>query len=784
MDTRLKNSKPNRAQDTAKRGGCLPGLWVAVFLIAAASLIFLSEYPSFQRMAGADEPDFFSGSEFLHEIYQANTVLYKQIREMAAGKEIAGREIYLDAEVTPVQPGEAGEYYNFGDETPRSYAGERLEELLEEWENNFLIGLARQADYEIMDHESGKTNANTEHNLMKLGTEEAEDALTEHYACYIKLRYDENGFLEHVWVRGEDADTLLKNVQRVMKSRYLERSLYENLSYSAYSGVDWEGDIYYDGDRMKMRLQVANTPKNCTICYALTAEQMEEIKTSSRLFLSMRSVSSYYYIGIQAVFRTFLLILGLLALLLPLWKGYRLHERWILPLHLEIVLAALVSWFCVSGELAAGMVQYTMTKGPDYSLPYMIRAILPGFPSGAVEGIVLAFNLLFLALSFGLWYFLVTSLGQVYVLGIKRYLKKRSLVCRLFRRVRIYGKRKKAQWRQALLYADPAQDQSRLLLKLVVFNFLLIALISLFWIFGIFLLIPYSVLLYVLLRRYVSIVQGNYAKMLTAVQSVAAGNLQTEFEGDWGLFEPFKGELSEIQTGFSKAVAEEVKSQRMRTELITNVSHDLKTPLTAIITYISLLQEEDVPRERQREYLAVLERKAMRLKLLIEDLFELSKASSGNVTFHMERVDICHLLRQVYLEYEDKAAEAGLAFRFCFLEEKVYLLLDSDKTYRIFDNLYTNIIKYAMQGTRVYVSAWVQEKELCIELKNISGFELDLTPEQLTERFVRGDSARSSEGSGLGLAIAKSLAELQNGKMEIAVDGDLFKVTLRFPVMD
>ena len=164
--------------------------------------------------------------------------------------------------------------------------------------------------------------------------------------------------------------------------------------------------------------------------------------------------------------------------------------------------------------------------------------------------------------------------------------------------------------------------------------------------------------------------------------------------------------------------------------------------------------------------------------MLIEDLFELSKANSGSVTVQKERMDICHLLRQVYLEYEDKAKEADLTFRFELPDEKVYGMLDSEKTYRIFDNLYTNIVKYAMPGTRVYVRVYLQETDAFIEMKNISGTELNVPPERLTERFVRGDSARSSEGSGLGLAIAKTLAELQGGRMEIAVDGDLFKVTL------
>ena len=248
------------------------------------------------------------------------------------------------------------------------------------------------------------------------------------------------------------------------------------------------------------------------------------------------------------------------------------------------------------------------------------------------------------------------------------------------------------------------------------------------------------------------------------------------------MFESYKDELVKIQDGFSKAVAEEVKSQKMKTELITNVSHDLKTPLTAITTYIELLKEENLTVQQRKEYLDVLEKKALRLKTLIEDLFEVSKASSGNLTLNFQEVDLCNLMRQAYLEYEDKVEEADLIFRFQMPDEKIILKLDSQKTYRIFENLYTNIIKYAMPHTRVYVNVEKREKEIIVELKNMSEVELNIPPESLTERFVRGDASRNTEGSGLGLAIAKNFVELQKGEMKVDIDGDLFKVTLMFLV--
>lgn len=217
----------------------------------------------------------------------------------------------------------------------------------------------------------------------------------------------------------------------------------------------------------------------------------------------------------------------------------------------------------------------------------------------------------------------------------------------------------------------------------------------------------------------------------------------------------------------------------MKTELITNVSHDLKTPLTAIITYVNLLKDEK-DEKKQKDYIDILERKSMRLKVLIEDLFEISKASSQNVNLNLMNVDIVNLFKQVKFELEDKFEEKGLEFRTTFPEEKVILRLDSQKTYRIFENLLNNIVKYALPGTRVYVEIEKTEKDVFIRLKNISATELTFNPEEITERFVRGDESRNTEGSGLGLAIVKSFVGLQGGSFHIETEADLFKAEIRW----
>ena len=239
-------------------------------------------------------------------------------------------------------------------------------------------------------------------------------------------------------------------------------------------------------------------------------------------------------------------------------------------------------------------------------------------------------------------------------------------------------------------------------------------------------------------------------------------------------------DLNHIRGGLSRAVDERMKSERLRTELITNVSHDIKTPLTSIVNYVDLLAREEPENEKTREYVEVLQRQSARLKKLTDDLVEASKASTGNLPVSMERLELGVLLDQTAGEYGERLAEKQLDLRVSKPEEPVTVKADPRHLWRILDNLLNNVLKYAQPGTRVYLDLTREGGGAALSFRNISAQPLNIRPEELTERFVRGDSARSTEGSGLGLAIASSLAKLQGIDMALAVDGDLFKVILRF----
>lgn len=265
---------------------------------------------------------------------------------------------------------------------------------------------------------------------------------------------------------------------------------------------------------------------------------------------------------------------------------------------------------------------------------------------------------------------------------------------------------------------------------------------------------------------------------------LAGGRFDLQAEEEVGVFSPMAKNLNSIKEGFKIAVEEETRSQNMKTELISNVSHDLKTPLTSIINYSDLLQKEGVGEKEKQEYIDIIHKKSQRLKVLIEDLFEASKASSGNISIQKEELNIISLLQQTLGELEEKIEKSRLDFRPDLPKEPVICFIDGRRTYRIFSNIIGNITKYAMEGTRVYIDARTEAREIRFVFKNISNYEMNFDAQEITERFRRGDESRNTEGSGLGLAIAKSLIELQGGRIEIEVDGDLFKLTAIFPTLE
>ena len=273
-----------------------------------------------------------------------------------------------------------------------------------------------------------------------------------------------------------------------------------------------------------------------------------------------------------------------------------------------------------------------------------------------------------------------------------------------------------------------------------------------------------------------------FGKLFEATKRMRGGDLESKVESKYmvGCFREFSEELNGLADVAMVAAQNQLKSERMKTELITNVSHDIKTPLTSIINYVDLLEKPHTA-EEEKTYVEVLSRQSQRLKKLIDDLMEMSKASTGNIHAEIAEIDAVEAVTQAMGEFADKLTAAGLTPVFHQSEEHIHLLADGRLLWRAMSNVLSNAVKYAMPGTRLYVDVSATEDKALISFKNISGAQLNISADELMERFVRGDSSRNTEGSGLGLNIAKSLMELQKGQLQLLVDGDLFKVTLVFP---
>lgn len=295
-------------------------------------------------------------------------------------------------------------------------------------------------------------------------------------------------------------------------------------------------------------------------------------------------------------------------------------------------------------------------------------------------------------------------------------------------------------------------------------------------------LILYLLLFVLFLVPYMLSKLGRFMAIINGSKEIAKGNIQNSIQdnGNDSLSE-LAGYINNMKAGYQSALEHQMKSERLKTELITNVSHDLKTPLTSIINYVDLLKKENHPSETTRAYIETLERKALRLKLLIEDLFDISKMASGTVELDMEYVDVATLLTQAIAESNTHMGQASLEIRERIAKFPIHANLDGNKIWRVFENLISNAQKYSLPGTRIYIYLDETDDLVRFKIQNTSAYEIDFDAEELFERFKRADESRQTEGSGLGLAIVKSIVELHGGKIKVEIHGDQFNVIVHLP---
>ena len=798
--------KAETTENRENRGNRKPAVkWLIIGLIVslAASGIFTACYGIFERRAESRRneqyiADPLETSNTITYLYQNCYLLYRDLYNKEHQTSLSYVELYM-------QPTEGNEWLNddrkraevaYGDTEeltipegadPENYAGqgifaaqtgEYLEEHFNTLENSFGQ-LNNLYDYRIRDTETGETLSNLADT----------DIVAEEQSFYLTFVFDAYGNDATLGntVIGSDTTTLRKTAAEVIRNCGLTRMVDANM-----------GSEISSGHNTMFRLEM---PKNCEITFCISRQAAQSLGQNGQyiyydqdmnnvsVYFSMGEYESYYLSGCQQVFLILALLIFLLALAFPGLGEERAWEKvMLLKLPVEAIVVILTIIAGIGSEQVVGLVSWVRSG-------HALSTVLRGNSAQILLLTIIltyALNVLAVAALFFIAWCCGVSLRAMRVQGAGTYLRQHSLcyllvplwkkLWRGMKRGFSIGRDKVVDVYHDAEHFDVTKDAKKLILRIVLWNALILVIVCSLPLGGVTIAIIYSVILYFLLRRYISKLQKKYGLLLKATNEIAQGNLNVTIEEDLGVFEPFKPQIYRIEEGFRNAVAEEVKSQRMKSELITNVSHDLKTPLTAIITYVKLLQEPGVTQEQRKEYLETLDRKALRLKALIEDLFEVSKANSRNITLDIRDVDIVSMVKQVEFEMEDKLTDAGLEVRMSLPEEKVVVPLDSQKTFRIFENLFGNIAKYALPGTRVYVNGFTAKEDVTIILKNITAQELSVSGEELTERFVRGDTSRNTEGSGLGLAIAKSFTELQGGKFRIELDGDLFKVVLTWKV--
>ena len=772
MDIKLKNSRKL-------------ALVLVVLVILLPSLAMMIIRPHYIKGQGNSEPNF-NTSSFMSTLTHSNYVLYAEEKQRENQAAMIPFDIFFPSALNNTQTKKNEESSNSGSKSNTSSQEISQETLDEEnfpsskykdtfgdayesytseeaiiasaneisskfsiWEDNFST-LRSYLKYEVRDEDGKVVDSNATEELEPLLSGEKADALDKKYAFGAVVKYDGSGNVS----QAEFFSGKASNATQLLNEQVRQNPCSE---FDSQYGMD----------------APFQKPQGRTYLYLMTAENLATFLSGSpgSGYLEYLGVNTYQATDdLSIVFLTLLAMVAAAALLLPFMKQLQMGDEKIFQAPFELV--CIIASFILGFSLSLSVDGNAMNKEPIYNVLHSI-----GVPQELASILQYFWGFIGWAFIFAVCYWAAGCLRCVFVIGPKRYIQERVIIYRIWPWAKSFIK----NVYNSMLHVNLKDDTTKVLIKVVLINFIILGFISLMWVWGIGALIIYSIALFFLMRKYCNDLQKQYHKLLDATNQLADGNLNGTIPEELGVFEPFREEIVKIQSGFKMAVDEEVKSQKMKTDLITNVSHDLKTPLTAIITYVDLLKDENLPDEERRRYIEVLEQKSTRLKLLIEDLFEISKATSRNVTLNIMDVDIVSLMQQAKLELQDKIEASNLYFRWRLPEDKVVLPLDSQKTYRVFENLLVNITKYAMPRTRVYVDMENDEKRVRISMKNISASELNFNPSEITERFVRGDVSRNTEGSGLGLAIAKSFVELQGGNLQIMVDADLFTVEIVFP---
>lgn len=781
MAIKWKNSeKTGNKTYTSVRESSIKGILLILLCAAVAATVMCNSYPFFRSQA-----------EEKMAVYQKERVSEREKEPVYEPDDIYKRYLlssiyYMNYEMTP----DMDAYTYFTQSYDMSKFSEEEQNRIREASTRLMQNMRNQYStvqdsYDYSSFGSGPFRDFGVDGYLSNAIHGNIEEAKQYYRSGLVIQYDSRGVpsIRESWGFRIDEMDILGYLQqasmvRLMEDNGMAEVVYDTvLSYKEEEAVVDEvllegregyeqayADPYEEAERNDQLLKAIPVPliQNTSFVFAVHSSESYDYIWEDYWMEQNAYMRSGYSIAVAGI----LAVMMLLALVLQNVPALKLRQNLLFRLPTELTI-----WVGFLGLIATG--EFAM----DFGMYSMKSAIVEDFETigfgGSAQASATVFIWLFWFCFAFCWYWLAASVLP-YLTHPIRMLKENMLCIRFCRWMKNF-------WLRFWYWATDVElneNLTRNIWKVVGLNGVIVVFLCCIWFGGVVGAVIYTILLYVLIKKKCAQIQENYEKLLKVTRTIAQGELNASTEEDMDLFNPIRDELTSIRNGFRKAVSDEVRSRNMRTELITNVSHDLKTPLTAIITYVDLLKKEDITEEQRRDYVDTLDKKSQRLKVLIEDLFEVSKATSDNIVMNFDEVDLVSLIKQVRLENEDKIQESTLDFRWNLSEEKCILTLDPQRTFRIIDNLVQNILKYSMPHSRVYIDMKEREAEVVVSFKNMSATEMNFSPEEITERFVRGDLSRNTEGSGLGLAIAQSFTELQNGTFRVETDGDLFKVII------
>ena len=651
----------NLKSNDKKDNKILTSLMIVLILVIAAIGMFKT-YPFISKLAKDASYNYLENYDFAKILIESSYALDYNIKTKNSEEIKEPKDIFIDKN-------SMNYFYDGNEESYKDEVYYRFNEDFNEWISNLKWSLVN-LQYFALDRKSGLTSTNISDgiNVKEDKTIDLSAMDMDKYRFTVVLNFDENGNISLSDVKGVNANTISSTM------------------YDYKDIIEGEAS------------QIISPIRNMTYVFAIQNELMYSdnlsLNIDNALYYGYNSYGTLISAGVIA-------IILLIALIFPYKKVENFNilkipfEIWVI-----IILCDIALWIVV----AQGMIRVSYLR----ELPIIKDQIVS-------ESMVTTVNIAVWFGVFAIAFFGMTVIKSMFKIGFKEYFKNRSIIGKIL----VWVFRYLNKTINYVTEINLKENNNKYILKLVLINAAILLILSFIWFFEIPFIIIYSIILFIVIRKYVDDISDKYRRLTKATNEIAAGNLDVKIE-------------------------------------------------------------EDLSQEKRKQYIEIVDRKSQRLQKLIEDLFEMSKASSGNITLNIEEIDIVSLMKQTLLELDDKIKASSLTFKNNFPEEKVVLQLDSQCTFRIFENIIINATKYAMANSRVYLDIIEREDNVEVIMKNMAAEEIDFNTNEIVERFVRGDESRNTEGSGLGLAIAKSFVELQGGSFKIEVDGDLFKVIMNF----